>query len=394
MTTHIIKQIESIIGRFFITLNDHEMQEIKLSNYLRDIKVSPNLKVIKVMFNAPENSDKVVLDSLNECINKCQKAIEKDIKESEKVACLLVLDSLEESNHHASNNEINQTNHSSQSLSDHNKQHGKQKLKLENVKKIILVISGKGGVGKSTVATNVAFAMAKLGYEVGLLDADIYGPSIPRMSGLLNVEEPAIKNNMFLPIEKDGVKIMSCGFLIREDIATVWRGPMITKMLKQMLSSTMWEKKGLLSANKPLDYLIVDTPPGTGDVHLSLAENYDIDAAIVVSTPQAVAVTDAHKSVDMLRKLKIDIIGMVENMSYLESYESEKDSPQQIKIFGESCIGDYCKKQNINLITQIPLSPKIVRYCDDGISIFKNTKSKKEDIDLIERFFTIAKAII
>lgn len=394
MTTHIIKQIESIIGRFFITLNDHEMREIKLSNYLCDIKVSPDLRVIKLMFNAPENSDKVVLDSLNDCINKCQKAIEKDIKESEKVACLLVLDSLEESNHHARNNEINQTNHSSQPLSDHNKQHGKQKLKLKNVKKIILVISGKGGVGKSTVATNVAFAMAKLGHEVGLLDADIYGPSIPRMSGLLDVEEPAIKNNMFLPIEKDGVKIMSCGFLIREDIATVWRGPMITKMLKQMLSSTMWEKKGLLTANKPLDYLIVDTPPGTGDVHLSLAENYDIDGAIVVSTPQAVAVTDAHKSVDMLRKLKIEIIGMVENMSYLENYESDKDRPQQIKIFGESCVRDYCDKQNINLITQIPLSPKIVRYCDDGISIFKNTKSNKKDLDLMERFFTIAKAII
>ena len=176
----------------------------------------------------------------------------------------------------------------------------KVKIKLPDIQRMLVVGSGKGGVGKSTVAANLAISLAELGHKVGILDADIYGPSIPRIFNIK--EKPEIKDGLLIPFEKYGLKIMSMGFLVPEESALVWRGPMLTKAVHQLFKMTLWA-----TTQDPLDYLIIDTPPGTGDIHLSVAENYEIDGAIVVTTPQALALIDAFKTVDMFKKLQINI---------------------------------------------------------------------------------------
>ncbi|NSX83037.1 P-loop NTPase [Wolbachia endosymbiont of Atemnus politus] len=232
------------------------------------------------------------------------------------------------------------------------KQAAKQRAKLhiEGVKNIVVVASGKGGVGKSTVALNLALSLAKLKHNVALVDADIYGPSIPKM---LDAEKlkPKIQDGKAIPIEKYGLHTISIGYFIDKDRATIWRGPMITKALYNLLMGTRWSD---------IEYLIIDTPPGTGDVHLSLMENFNLTGAIIVSTPQELALIDVRKIYDMFTKLSVPIIGIVENMSHFTQNNSK------IYIFGKDGAKRISEELDIKLLGRVPLDPKICHASDCG----------------------------
>ena len=177
------------------------------------------------------------------------------------------------------------------------------------IKRIIAIASGKGGVGKSTVAFNVAVALSRAGLAVGLLDADIYGPSVPLLSGVRG-RKPETSNGMLQPISAHGLKLMSIGFMVEDEAPLIWRGPMVQTALYQMLRDVAWG-----TSVEPLDILIVDMPPGTGDAHLTLAQKVPLDGAVIVSTPQDLALIDARKAVEMFRKVGVPILGLIENMS-------------------------------------------------------------------------------
>ena len=181
---------------------------------------------------------------------------------------------------------------------------GKKKYYIDGAKKVILVSSGKGGVGKSTMAVSIADTYCKEGYKVGLIDADIYGPSIPTTFGIN--EKPEIIDQKFIPLEARGIKLMSVGFLVHNDAPIAWRGPMASKMLYKMLSTTNWGS---------LDYLIIDMPPGTGDVHLSILENYHIDGVVIVTTPQQISIADVDRAMALYCKFEVPILAIIENMS-------------------------------------------------------------------------------
>lgn len=226
----------------------------------------------------------------------------------------------------------------------------KAKLHIEGVKNIIVVASGKGGVGKSTVALNLALSLTKLKQKIALVDADIYGPSIPRM---LDTEKlkPEIWDGKAMPIEKYGLHTISIGYFVDKDRAAIWRGPMITKALYNLLMGTKWPD---------IEYLIIDTPPGTGDVHLSLMENFNLAGAIIVSTPQELALIEARKIYDMFTKLSVPIIGIVENMSYFIQDNSK------IYIFGKDGAKKMSEELGIKLLGRIPLDPQICSASDRG----------------------------
>lgn len=221
---------------------------------------------------------------------------------------------------------------------------------IEGIKKIIAVASGKGGVGKSTIALHLALSYAKLGFKVGLADADIHGPSIARMLGLS--EAPEIKDNKMIPPERFGIKCMSMGFLLSENAPVVWRGPMVTKALHQLMLGAEWNE---------LDVLIIDLPPGTGDIQLSLAQNYMIDGVILVSTPQEIALLDVKKAATMFNKLKLPIIGIIENMAYLPDNNGNKNY-----IFGSGAVKKFCSDSNIKYLGEIPLNSSIAANCDSA----------------------------
>ncbi|MDP4211552.1 MAG: Mrp/NBP35 family ATP-binding protein, partial [Bacteroidota bacterium] len=230
---------------------------------------------------------------------------------------------------------------------------------LPNVKNIIAVVSGKGGVGKSTVASNFALSLAADGAKVGLMDADIYGPSLPIMFGVRG-ERPMMKNvngkGMILPLEKYGIRIMSIGLLIDEKNAVVWRGPMVSSAIKQFVSEVFWDE---------LDYLVVDMPPGTGDIHLTLMQSVPVTGVIVVTTPQDVALADAKKAIAMFAQaqLKAPIIGLVENMSYFIPSESPE---QKYYIFGKEGGKRLAEEYDIPFLGQIPLIQRIREGGDEG----------------------------
>ena len=210
--------------------------------------------------------------------------------------------------------------------------------------KTIIVASGKGGVGKSTVALNIAIDIAQRGYSVAIVDADIYGPSIPHMLGIK--EKPSIENGKVVPFEKYGVKSISMGYFIPDDKAVIWRGPMITKSLNQMITGTSWGK---------LDYMIIDTPPGTGDVHISLSKACKISSAIIVSTPQELSVIDAVKACDMFKTLNIKIHGLVVNMSHVVNSDNHIEY-----LFGNINTVDKILQQfSINCLAKIPFHQSI-----------------------------------
>lgn len=227
---------------------------------------------------------------------------------------------------------------------------------LPNVKNIIAVSSGKGGVGKSTVSANLAIALARLGYKVGLLDADIFGPSMPKMFGVENDRPYGVEKDgrqLIEPIEKYGVKLLSIGFFVDAGTATLWRGGMATAALKQLIADADWGD---------LDYFILDTPPGTSDIHLTLLQTLAITGAVIVSTPQKVALADARKGIDMYTndKVNVPILGLVENMAWFTPRELPEN---KYYIFGKDGCKNLAKEMNVPLLAQIPLVQGI---CDSG----------------------------
>jgi ATP-binding protein involved in chromosome partitioning len=231
---------------------------------------------------------------------------------------------------------------------------------LPKVKNIIAVASGKGGVGKSTVTTNLAVALAQAGAKVGLIDADIYGPSIPTMFNC-EFEQPTVKQmngkNIIIPIEQYGVKLISIGFLTPPDSAVVWRGPMASSALKQFFSDAEWGE---------LDYLLIDLPPGTSDIHLTLVQTVPVTGAVIVTTPQKVALADANKGLSMFRQpqINVPILGIIENMAF---FTPEELPDHKYYIFGKDGGKNLSEKYGVPLLGQIPLVQGIRESGDSGL---------------------------
>ncbi len=223
---------------------------------------------------------------------------------------------------------------------------------MENIKNVLAVASGKGGVGKSTTAINLALALSEEGASVGVLDADIYGPSQPRMLGISG--QPESEDGKSLePMMSHGLQAMSIGFLIDEETPMIWRGPMVTQALEQLLGDTRW---------RGLDYLVVDLPPGTGDVQLTLAQKIPVSGAIIVTTPQDIALLDARKGLKMFRKVEVPVLGVVENMSLHICSECGHEEP----IFGTGGGESLARESDVELLGQLPLDRRIREETDSG----------------------------
>ena len=233
---------------------------------------------------------------------------------------------------------------------------------LPGVKNIIGVSSGKGGVGKSTIAANLAVALAQLGYKVGLLDADIFGPSVPKMFGVEDAKlymETVDGRDLIIPIEKYGVKLLSIGFLVDPEKAVLWRGGMASNALKQLITEANWGD---------LDYFVIDMPPGTSDIHLTLVQTLAITGAIVVSTPQEVALADARKGISMFqsKEVNVPLLGLVENMSW---FTPAAHPDEQYFIFGKDGGKKLAERLGVELLGQVPLVATICRGGDDGMPV-------------------------
>ena len=228
---------------------------------------------------------------------------------------------------------------------------------ISQVKQIIAVASGKGGVGKSTTATNIALALASMGAQVGLMDADIYGPSQPMMLGVKEGTRPeVVDQNFFVPIKAHGIYLNSMGLLVTDKTPMVWRGPMATGALQQLLLQTKWPE---------LDYLIIDMPPGTGDIHLTLAQQATLSGAVVVTTPQDIAVLDAKKGIEMFNKVNVPLLGVVENMATFKCPNCNHES----QIFGESGAEKIAAEYGVPVLGQLPLNADIRSAMDEGLPI-------------------------
>lgn len=223
------------------------------------------------------------------------------------------------------------------------------------IKNVIAVASGKGGVGKSTVAVNIAVSLSQAGAKVGLMDADVYGPNIPRMMGLDKLPLPPADSKRILPGEAHGVKLVSIGFMVKPEQPIVWRGPMIHSAIGQFINDVEWGE---------LDYLIIDLPPGTGDAQLSLAQTISVTGGVIVTLPQKISLEDARRGLEMFRQLKIPILGVVENMSYLELPDGQK-----MDIFGSGGGKDLAEEREVNYIGPIPMDPAVREGGDDGTPI-------------------------
>ncbi|MFQ5462984.1 MAG: Mrp/NBP35 family ATP-binding protein [Phycisphaerae bacterium] len=223
---------------------------------------------------------------------------------------------------------------------------------LPNIKNIVAVGAGKGGVGKSTVAVMLAYGLKRSGASVGLMDADVYGPSIPTMTGIEGTT-PTVANNMMVPPWADGVKIMSVGFMVDRNKPLIWRGPMTHGVVKQFLENVAWGE---------LDYLIVDLPPGTGDVPLSLAQSIPLTGAIVVCTPQDVAIIDAQRAIKMYEQLNVPCLGVIENMSYYIC----RECGHRDELFDHGGAATAARLLGVPFLGEIPLNARIREYCDAG----------------------------
>jgi ATP-binding protein involved in chromosome partitioning len=244
-----------------------------------------------------------------------------------------------------------------------------------NLGRIIAVSSGKGGVGKSTVAVNIALALARMGKRVGIMDADIYGPNLPLMLGV--DEAPAVRNDKIIPLEAHGVKVISIGFLIEKDQPAIWRGPIVMKIITQFLRDVNWGQ---------LDYFLVDMPPGTGDAQLSLVQATNVHAAVIVTTPQQVAVGDALRGVKMFERTAVPVLGIVENMSYFENPETGKP----IAVFGSGGGARLAQECELPLLGAVPLDPRIQEGGDTGRPIIVAEPASKA----AREFETIAKGVV
>ena len=251
------------------------------------------------------------------------------------------------------------------------------KRRVPGVRNLIAVGSGKGGVGKSTVSANLSLALSKLGYKVGLLDADIYGPSVPTLMGIKGERVYVDENNKIIPLEKYGIKILSIGFLLpSEDTPLIWRGPMLMRALTQFLFDVNWGE---------LDYLILDLPPGTGDVQLTLAQNVYMTGAIVVTTPQDVALADVKKAVVMFKEVQIPVLGVIENMAYFVC----PDSGKKYYIFGKGRVPEFATNYGLQILGSIPIDPELAETSDLGIPVVES----HPDSETARAFIGIAKLI-
>jgi len=236
------------------------------------------------------------------------------------------------------------------------------KNKINGTKYTIAISSAKGGVGKSTFATNIALALKATGSKVGLLDADIYGPSLPKMMSI-NKKPESKDGKSLIPIEQYGIECMSIGFLVDEETPMIWRGPMVTSAIKTFTEKVLWNN---------LDFIIVDMPPGTGDTQLTFAQHIKVDGIIIISTPQEIALQDVKRGIKMFDKLKVPIIGLVDNMSFFESDDGKKH-----KIFGEGGVEKTAKDYNKKFLGKIPINIDLRAAADLGKPLFEKNKNHK-----------------
>jgi ATP-binding protein involved in chromosome partitioning len=249
----------------------------------------------------------------------------------------------------------------------------KLKLPITGVKKIIAVSSAKGGVGKSTISVNLAIALKKLKYKVGILDADIFGPSIPKMLGISEKPKSEDGKNL-IPITKFGIQCMSIGFLVDQDTAMIWRGPMVSSAIRTFTSNVLW---------KDVDYLIVDLPPGTGDALMTFSQQIQIDGVVIISTPQEIALLDANRGIKMFQKLNVNILGIIENMSSFTS-----DDGTEHFIFGKDGAKNLSKNLHIDLLGTIPIEIGLREGADHGnpyTEFFEDSLAGKEIINIAKK---------
>lgn len=246
---------------------------------------------------------------------------------------------------------------------------------IKGIKHILMVGSGKGGVGKSAVAANLALSLKAQGKTVGLLDADIYGPSVPRMFGSLNQPPKVDENHKIEPIVRHGLRLMSIGFLIDESSAVVWRGPMLFKAIDQFLNDVQWGE---------LDYLVIDLPPGTGDVALTLAQKTPVDGAVIVCTPQNLALVDAKKALDMFQRINVPVLGMVENMSYLPMPDGTQKA-----LFPKGDLRSFADAKKLDILGEIPFLTEIGMSAEAGIPFVVSASGSDE----VKAFTEIANKI-
>ena len=232
--------------------------------------------------------------------------------------------------------------------------------RLAHVKRVIAVASGKGGVGKSTVAVNLACALAARGLAVGVLDADIYGPSAPRMLGLS--DKPVFEHGKLQPLRAWGLKVMSIGFIVEEGKAMIWRGPMASSAVRQMIEDVNWGSEGA-----PLDVLVVDLPPGTGDVHLTLVQKLSVDGVVIVSTPQEIALIDARRAAAMFGQMNppVTILGVVENMAFF----ADPATGARIPIFGQGGARREAERLDVPFLGEVPIDIALRQGGDDGVPL-------------------------
>jgi len=307
-------------------------KDIVTLNMVKDVVVNDGVVSFTIVLTTPACPLKEVMRT--DCINAIQKISEN----------LIV--------------NVNFTSHTTSKRMD-------AKLVLPGVKNIIAVVSGKGGVGKSTVAANLALALSQHNARVGLMDADIYGPSVPIMFGVRG-ERPMMRDvngkGMIVPLERYGIKLMSIGLLVDEKNAVVWRGPMASSAIKQFVTDVDWGE---------LDYLVIDMPPGTGDIHLTLMQTVPVTGAIIVTTPQPVALADAKKGIAMFAQaqLNVPIIGLVENMAY---FTPEELPNNRYYIFGKEGGKRLAEEYDLPFLGQIPLVQSIREGCDEGVPVMMN----------------------
>jgi len=254
-----------------------------------------------------------------------------------------------------------------------------KKNKINGVKKVIAVSSGKGGVGKSTIAVNLAIALKNLKYNVGILDADIYGPSIPKMIGIL--EKPKSEDGInLIPIKKFDLQCMSIGFMVSEETPMIWRGPMVASTIKTFANKVLWDN---------VDFLIIDMPPGTGDALLTFSQEIDIDGAVIVTTPQDIAIIDVKRGIEMFKRTNVKILGIIENMTSFKS-----DDGVEHFIFGKDGGKNIASKFNIELLGQIPININLRKNSDEGspfVDQFKDDKVSKLFLEIANKITKIIK---